>query len=1272
MWHYAAITKTSEKKLDESCGATFDSSVDGNMERSELEADLQLRMQRSLAQKVLERSNLSETSSFHESLRTSTSDSLPNLSSQSCAESEKPEHNKDNSLFHFLNNMKSGSICNKKQMDTSSSSFESFTIKRSAHSTPNAFPLRLKSEKFHSFGDDDFAPEDAADEFMPADQLQDKLLADEKSWKRMFGDFPTNESQIKHGSDASGFSGISGDAEITVGSSVLGCGAGRKKIPVDEFFHLKNDDLNKRPFFGIDVTSPDGKQVPQPLIDSSSLKDTSDSSLTDSEMPYRKLKVSERLEDITSESSPISVISVSSIQKLMSEEENLCTPRTLFQNLVNFDSKKPVATKPLKQTVDNKESSAKSDSYWIEDKEAFSCKTDGKTQVEEQDDTADKAEEDRSWVNFVVNGGKNLTAGVGLESQLFLTVENMTNRRLKCRMKLHKINSQNVALDSNNPAAHINFPSREAIINPKTKKEAKVCFILCAEGPLRITVNVFLEDMATKETQQKYRKFNIIGEQPKIQITVNDISETRMDFGMLPENCTKHLPITVFNRGNFDAPVCIAVEECCNLPVFSITTNTDDDMDTCESGGCMSSTCILRANSEQIVIIIFKAPSLQQIAAQTETVELSSELKVLLNLPSTERKILQKLSLLGHVARTRLLLLRKSLPINLVCDVGQRVTQSFSLKNDGAMPLNLSLKIVDERFKEVHDDIIQVEPKHLVVTVKQKSSVDIIFQPQPTLKSVLRLLFVEIQPNGQLFKIDIYGKVAAAKEQHMEGKNKNLPVQIRNDPCSQKVLSSNGVSTQGAINGSGSVSAEIASSRSSQSRNSTSRLPLAATQKELVWSSVPIGQLVMESFMLRNEGNYTMKLHISLQDPTGPFKILTEQQKSVKDLKIALQSMERVKLNISFEPLRLGAAHDKLIFKKYPHQELSAKLVFPLYAYGGHHRITIKGVPKDGTGHMWLCIGALDYGKPCMEAYFIISNSGTLDAFAIVNATTKGLEFLKKSAITVEPSKFIIPAGSSSTVKITYHAQQDLLKYFISAAKDVLEIGVLSILTGDEPTRQRLRRLWNDMKSKTTCNSLEQYSFMDLSSICEAFAGEKALTGLELLRDPEQAVDTLCRSFVQQDISLTVENSGEKTYGPSSGLTSDCSGSQTQFFTSLYNETVDETIKSSSEAGFESGNQSSFWSISAESLVLLPPRITEGCIQVFSKSRGPQIFETQLNNRFLAVTPAEGVVPPNGEVTITVSCSALPKSTCKEIEAVLKIYLENDVKHVRIVIKQGM
>ena len=92
-----------------------------------------------------------------------------------------------------------------------------------------------------------------------------------------------------------------------------------------------------------------------------------------------------------------------------------------------------------------------------------------------------------------------------------------------------------------------------------------------------------------------------------------------------------------------------------------------------------------------------------------------------------------------------------------------------------------------------------------------------------------------------------------------------------------------------------------------------------------------------------------------------------------------------------------------------------------------------------------------------------------------------GFQNLSGTSLAVEPSELVMHEGTSAKIKVTYRPpQQDLKLLLNSSVKDVVEVAALSLVSGDEATRYRLRRsaciLMISLLFPVTINNIQYFS----------------------------------------------------------------------------------------------------------------------------------------------------------------------------------------------------
>jgi len=88
------------------------------------------------------------------------------------------------------------------------------------------------------------------------------------------------------------------------------------------------------------------------------------------------------------------------------------------------------------------------------------------------------------------------------------------------------------------------------------------------------------------------------------------------------------------------------------------------------------------------------------------------------------------------------------------------------------------------------------------------------------------------------------------------------------------------------------------------------------------------------------------------------------------------------------------------------------------------------------------------------------------------------------------------------------------------------------------------------------------------------------------------------------------------------------------------------------------------FSVNPTFITLSPPSVNEATIMIMSGSNVAQPFETELSHaEYLSVVPAEGMIPTRRGFPLRIQCK---KRLDRNLEAVLKVYTENDKREVQI------
>ena len=206
-----------------------------------------------------------------------------------------------------------------------------------------------------------------AEEFIPGDKCEERLVADESAWKKE--NVPPAAGPTSEGVSTLDFSGIVGNSEVFYHSTDIShTGCPKKRVSVGEFFRLKSEQLDELgtktslgEYFGMQAKSPKKRHKLLPLVESdddvarampvdnqeytqqteSIHKSTHSSNIRKSSLPSSELSVSQR-----------DSLSLSRIADILANVDTCASPRTVVSNILKESGLcKPKRIPPVKRTV---------------------------------------------------------------------------------------------------------------------------------------------------------------------------------------------------------------------------------------------------------------------------------------------------------------------------------------------------------------------------------------------------------------------------------------------------------------------------------------------------------------------------------------------------------------------------------------------------------------------------------------------------------------------------------------------------------------------------------------------------------------------------------------------------------------------------------------------------------------------------------------------------------------------------------------------------------
>lgn len=289
----------------------------------------------------------------------------------------------------------------------------------------------------------------------------------------------------------------------------------------------------------------------------------------------------------------------------------------------------------------------------------------------------------------------------------------------------------------------------------------------------------------------------------------------------------------------------------------------------------------------------------------------------------------------------------------------------------------------------------------------------------------------------------------------------------------------------------------------------TGYLPLKSTHNELSWHSVKLRKTATKTFQIKNTSAKRLIIRVILDGPGFNFETTEANGRGT----VTLQPNEVRTLSLIFNPTVLGPAIGNLIFQ--PPIEFCAagggcatmsninskvtKRVVRLYGYGGHVAMSYERLQQGPVGNKFLPLGNLCNLSKVFEETFIIRNKGNLTGFAAVMLENKTVgKSMFDRAISICPDKVLIPPNSAVKIKVSFQPSNADMKEMLKIHRnqEVIAVGNILVVTGDEPTRCRIKRLMKDSKELA-----DKYSSAQLKNIWADFGARDCDYDLAELRE---------------------------------------------------------------------------------------------------------------------------------------------------------------------------
>ncbi|XP_076290420.1 spindle defective 2 isoform X2 [Lasioglossum baleicum] len=1111
------------------------------------------------------------------------------------------------------------------------------------------------------------------EDFRPASEMASQMLADEVSWQQNYSyALPETDVAEKEYLNLSCFSGIIGELDLSVESS-----SGRK-MSVDEYFKSKCGNFGalsgsgvERPSLGLSVHSPRKKNL-VPLVDLTIATETSSvGSFVANDKTLQNDSCATK--DIEEQS----IMSLTSIaQALQNIDSN--TPRRLVDQLIMAKKKKKStqtkeeANRDTYTVMSNRNSMPATSSRSIESfgkdiaqlnlssKLSLDSKIPNETLHLKHSDSGRPSCQDLK--KSISNGntkssyGQGVVIGksteelcsciVGMPRETDIELLNKSDRWMICSLSINQVQG-----DKKN--VQLVLPKDVILIKPNSEQNAKIAVTVVQMcKPIIAVLNITVSDMVTRS--ECIMKHIICFKPEKLNVIVSNPSQkSELDFQSIVENDTAALPVTIKNKNSVD--ICVKLSISQDEPrVFSLENCNEMQRVTLKPQESLTTNVQSKG-------IIQKHPDPSRRSLQCY----DGNLMVHVENDPDDTIIIKEIALKVQIGTCKIQLINTDMPFV----VSNKQPKSMSMINVGNVPVRVFASFVDKDSGGSWKHFT-VEPENLHLLPNKIGCFNVTYKPQNPDVSKMHAK-IQFTASNNVYLYSVCGESSTSVEAENEHYLRcETPQQLSSasSPSSPHSV----ISNKSGISGRNSPLSSV-----SGSTVAGEKIPIRTTHAALVWNSIKAGKSNCKEFTIRNSSNNKIKLQVTITDNEKNFRFLRERQAGDTNMVLVLQGLESRTLSVVFNPHNLGAATGRIIFRHYEprrddNDSRPSKVLF-LYGYGGYSSIDISEAFKDTNGKMWLSVGTLNSGRS-LHARLRLQNTGDLCSYCKIKLIPTAVYPSMVSSWRVNPTELILNPKEIQWVTVEFNPRKEDLAQLQRAP--VSHVGTILIINGDEPTRWRIRRLYNKMRETGELSGNENEAFQSIvHPICKAFPGEQMMPDINMIRDSLQNLGDLCQGICRNEIMLTMEVCADETLAAFQH-----DADESQMFYSLCNDDSHiydgngESFLASDMLLANSTSQNVLnvdnFIVSPSIVILTPPTKIEALITIKTTCTVAQVFETALSNtEYLSVMPAEGMIPTRRDFQLKIQCK---RKVDRSFNAVLEIYTENNklVVQVKVNVKR--
>ncbi|CAK9815019.1 hypothetical protein ANTPLA_LOCUS8458 [Anthophora plagiata] len=830
---------------------------------------------------------------------------------------------------------------------------------------------------------------------------------------------------------------------------------------------------------------------------------------------------------------------------------------------------------------------------------------------------------------------------VGLSREANIELLNKSDRWVICSLNIHQVQG-----DKHN--VRLTLPKDVILIKPNSEQRAKIAItVMKMSKPIITVINITVSDMVTRS--EWIMKHIICLKPEEIDISILNLSQKRqLDFQCVAEGSAEVLPITIKNKNSVNVPIKFSILQD-GPTIFSLENYNEMKHVTLKPQEVFTTNI-------KCAGVLYHTAEMQQQSLQY----FDGTLIIQAGNTPDDSVIVNEIPLIVQVGTCKIQVIDTDLPLI----VPNKQSKPLTVINLGTMPALVSASFVQDVESTKNSKYFSIQPENFIVQPNETGCFLVAYKQQ-NLNAAKIYMKIKLTAANNVYHYSVIGESSAYTEAENENFIRCETPQYSSStksPSSPHSVISNKSGTSGRNSPVSSVSAPTVAG---------DKIPIRTTHAALVWNSVKTGKSDIKEFIIRNTSNNKIKIQAIISDSEKNFRFLRERQTDDTNIVLPLQGSESRTLSVVFNPHHLGAAVGKIVFRHYePRKEETesrpSKVLF-LYGYGGYSKVEISEAFKDTSGKMWLSLGTLNSGGS-LNARIKLQNIGDLCSYVKIKLVPKAVYPTMVSSWQVNPTELLLNPKEIQWVNLEFQPRKEDLA--LLRRSDVSHVGTLLISHGDEPTRWRIRRLYNKMKGIGEFNGNENEAFRNIvHPICKAFPGEQITSDINVIRDSLQNLGDLCREIHQHEIMLTMEVCADETLS----VLQD-NADESQMFYSLcsdnshiYEGHGESFLPSDTFVGngtLQSDTNTGNFMVSPSLVCLTPPTRTEAIVTIKSSCTVAQPFETSLSNtEYLSVVPAEGMIPTRRDFQLKIQCK---RKIERNLNAILEIYTENNKLDVQI------